>query len=323
MKRHSPTLEGFQTMFRLPSLGLAEIAWRWSFGLTVGALLAFSLREYLATLPVTAGEMFLLRTRQPALILQALSRILEGSAPRAVAALIVLLLGLTVAWTLLASVGRAAILKTLFEYFRERSGDGARPTGEPGTSRPGSLVSLNFLRAAVTLAAVAASFGALFLSAAASSKSDPSPGRVLLIFYMLILFIGLAWVVLNWFLSVAAMFIVGREQNTLGALRAAADLCWAYPLSLTAAAIWFGLAHALAFVLASSAAAVPLAFAEVLPAGVVLGGLLLVTLLYFAVVDFLYIGRLAAYVFMLEVPAIQLVPADDDILSDIPGLVEG
>ena len=79
----------------------------------------------------------------------------------------------------------------------------------------------------------------------------------------------------------------------------------------------------LAFVVATSAAAVPLAFAEVLPAGVVLGGLLLVTLLYFAVVDFLYIGRLAAYVFMLEVPAIPVVPADDDILSDIPGLLGG
>ena len=316
MKRHSPTLEGFQTMFRLPSLGLAEIAWRWSFGLAVGALLAFSLREYLATLPVTAGEMFLLRTRQPALILQALSRIVEGSAPRAVAALIVLLLGLTVAWTLLASVGRAAILKTLFEFFQEGS-------GEPETSRPGSLLYLNFLRASVTLAAVAASLGALFLSAAASSNTDPSPGSALLIFYMLMLFIGLAWVVLNWFLSLAAIFIVGRGQHTFGALRAVVDLCWTHPLSVTAAAIWFGLAHALAFVVATSAAAVPLAFAEVLPAGVVLGGLLLVTLLYFAVVDFLYIGRLAAYVFMLEVPAIQVVPADDDILSDIPGLVEG
>lgn len=316
MKRHSPTLEGFQTMFRLPSLGLAEIAWRWSFGLAVGTLLAFSLREYLATLPVTAGEMFLLRTRQPALILQALSHILEGSAPRAVAALVVLLLGLTVAWTLLASLGRAAILKSIFEYFQGRS-------GESETSRPGSLLYLNFLRAIVTLAAVVASLGALFLSAAASSNPDPSPGSALLIFYMLMLFIGLAWVVLNWFLSLAAIFIVGREQHTFGAMRAAADLCWTHPLSVTAAAIWFGLAHAFAFVVASSAAAVPLAFAEVLPAGVVLGGLLLVTLLYFAVVDFLYIGRLAAYVFMLEVPAIQLVPADDDILSDIPGLVEG
>jgi hypothetical protein len=316
MKRHSPTLEGFQTMFRLPSLGLAEIAWRWSFGLAVGALLAFSLREYLATLPVTAGEMFLLRTRQPALILQALSRIMAGSAPRAVAALVVLLLGLTVAWTLLASVGRTAILKTLFEHFQERSGG-------PETSRPGSLLYLSFLRATVTLAAGAAFFGALVLSAAASSNTDPSPGGALLIFYMLILLIGLAWVVLNWFLSLAAIFVVGRGQGTFGALRAALDLCWMHPLSVTAAAIWFGLAHALAFVVATSAAAVPLAFAEVLPAGIVLGGLLVVTLLYFAVVDFLYIGRLAAYVFMLEVPAIQMVPADDDILSDIPGLVEG
>ena len=65
MKRRSPTLEGFQTMFRLPVLGLAEIAWRWSFGLAAAAALVFALREYLATLPVTAGEMLLLRTRQP------------------------------------------------------------------------------------------------------------------------------------------------------------------------------------------------------------------------------------------------------------------
>ncbi len=317
MKRHSPTLEGFQTMFRLPSLGLAEIAWRWSFGLAVAALLAFSLREYMTTLPVTAGEMFLLRTRQPALILQAIARILQGSAPRAVATLVVLVLTLTLAWMLLASIGRAATLKTLFEYFRERS-----CAREAGTNRPGSLLYLNFFRAAVTLAAAAASVGAMFLSAAASPNADPSPGSVLLIFYLLIMFVGLAWLVLNWFLSLAAIFIVGRGQYTFGALGAAADLCWSQPLSVTAAATWFGLAHGLAFVAASSAVAVPLAFAGVLPAGVVLGGVLLVTLLYFAVADFLYIGRLAAYVFMLEVPkSIQGMPADDDILSDIPGLV--
>src|SRR6266478_3272911 len=56
MKRRSPTLEGFQALFRLPALGLAEIAWRWSFGLAVTALLAFSFREYLSTLPVTGGN---------------------------------------------------------------------------------------------------------------------------------------------------------------------------------------------------------------------------------------------------------------------------
>ena len=90
MKRRSPTLEGFHILFRLPSLTLAEIAWRWSFGLAVVALLVISFREYLSTLPVTAAEMLMLRTRQPALILQAIARILQGARPRAVSAVIVL-----------------------------------------------------------------------------------------------------------------------------------------------------------------------------------------------------------------------------------------
>jgi len=34
----------------------------------------------------------------------------------------------------------------------------------------------------------------------------------------------------------------------------------------------------------------------------VLGGIILVALLYFAVADFLYVGRLAAYVFLTEFP---------------------
>ena len=92
MTRRSPTLEGFKDNIPLPSLGLAEIAWRWSFGLAVTALLAFSFREYLSTLPVTAAEMFLLHTRQPALVLQALARIFQGSGPRVIAAIIVLTL---------------------------------------------------------------------------------------------------------------------------------------------------------------------------------------------------------------------------------------
>src|SRR6266436_7574971 len=151
MARRSPTLQGFQTIFRLPSLGLAEIAWRWSFGLAVAALLAFSFREYMATLPVTAAEMFMLQTRQPALVLQAIARILEGSAPRAVTALIVLGLALTLAWVVLASLGRAATLKTLFEYFQPRGE--SRPRTRRLTSRLISLMGLNFLRASGLLAA--------------------------------------------------------------------------------------------------------------------------------------------------------------------------
>ena len=67
---YSPTLEGFRAIFRRPSLGLAEIAWRWSIGFAVSLLLIFSVLTYLNTLPVTAAELLLLRTGQPVFILQ-------------------------------------------------------------------------------------------------------------------------------------------------------------------------------------------------------------------------------------------------------------
>lgn len=318
-------------MFRLPVLGLAEIAWRWSFGLAAMAALLFSLREYLATLPLSPAELLLLRTRQPALILHVLARVFQGSAPRAAAALVVLTLALALAWTVLASLGRAATLKTLFEYFRDSCSSGygwGTHAREPEISVSQGLTSLlvlNSFRAATMLAAAVGVVGAMLVAGAASPPEDPSPGKALLIFWMLITLIGLACPLLNWYLSLAALFAVRDKASASGALVKATDLCRARPGSLAATATWFGLAHVVVFVVASSAAAVPLGLAETLPGGMVLGGLLLVTLLYFAAVDFLYVGRLAAYVVMIEQPdpepeQVALPASDDDILSDIPGL---
>jgi hypothetical protein len=289
MKQRSPTLEGFQTMFRLPSLGLAEIAWRWSFGLAATAVVIFAVREYLATLPVTAGEMLLLRTRQPVLMLQALARIFQGSAPRAVAAFIVITLALAVAWIAVASFGRAATLKAAIEYF---CGSFASNRCLP------SLFALNSLRAATMLAATIGIVGALLVAKSASAADDPSPGSAVLIFWLLTILIGVTCSLLNWYLSLASVFAVREGTPAFTSLVAATDLCRTRPGSLVAAGTWFGIAHAILFVIASSAVAFPLGFAEVLPGGMVFGGVLLVTLLYFAAVDFLYVGRLASYVFM-------------------------
>jgi len=104
---------------------------------------------------------------------------------------------------------------------------------------------------------------------------------------------------LNWYLSLAAVFAVREGTPAFPSLIAAIDLCRTRPGSLVAAGTWFGIAHVVLFVVASSAVAFPLGFAEVLPGGMVFGGVLLVTLLYFAAADFLYVGRLASYVFML------------------------
>ena len=324
MKRRSPTLEGFRAMFRLPALGLAEIAWRWSFGFTLTALFAFSFREYLSTLPVTASEMLLLRTGQPVLVLQAITRILQGSAPRVVVSVIVISLALTLAWIVLASLGRAAVLKTLLDHF-------GKDDATPRRWRLSSLIGLNFLRATSVLAALASFVGAIVLAGAASSKTNPAPGSAMLIFWMLTMFIGFAWAVLNWFLSLAAIFVVSGGRNTFGALKAAADLWRSRPGAVMAAGTWFGIAHTVAFVIASSVVVFPLAFAELLPGAMILGGVIFLTLVYLAIADFLYVGRLAAYVFLIEFPqstqpsALSIHPllpaSEDDILSDIPGLV--
>jgi hypothetical protein len=253
------------------------------------------------------------------LIAQALARIFQGSEPRAAAALVVLTLALTLAWIVLASMGRALTLKTLLEYFRTSRGVPASPT--QGLT---SLLALNFLRAATMLAATVGIVGAMLVARATSSPEDPSPGKVLLVFLMLTTLIGLAYPLLNWYLSLAAIFVVRDKASAFRALITATDFCRARAGALAAAGTWFGIAHAIVFVVASSAVAVPLGFAEVLPASMVVGGVLLVTLLYFAAVDFLFVGRLATYMFLLEEsepePSV-LLPLDDDILSDIPGLV--
>ncbi len=336
-------------MFRQPSLGLAEVAWRFSFGVAAASLLAFSFVEYLDTLPVTAGDLLLLRTRQPFLISQAIAHIFRGSAPRVVEVTIVLAAAMAFAWIILASFGRAATLKALLRYFREYAATlGARPTGEGRPQavslRVRSLLGLNFFRVGVTLAAVVGCMGALLLAAAASPGKDASPGTTLLIFMMLAMLVWLAWSAVNWFLSLAAVFVASDGCDTFGAITSAVDLCQARAGSVFAAGTWFGLTHLVAFFIASSVVAFPLAFLGVLPPGAVLAGVLLVTLLYFAVVDFLYVGRLAAYVAIVELPEAppavvpmaplpspgsrhttpNLPPAsridqDELILSDVPG----
>src|SRR6266536_1644759 len=101
----SPTAEGFRVAFRRPSLALAEITWRWTFGATATALFLFGLLQYLNTLPVTNGELLFLRTRHPYLVAEALARIFRGSVNRAVMSALLAALMLTVFWMITASVG--------------------------------------------------------------------------------------------------------------------------------------------------------------------------------------------------------------------------
>src|SRR5262249_19288820 len=158
MRSFSPTAEGFRLIFRRPSIPLAEIAWRWSFAAAAWFLGVMFLFEYADSLPVTRLDRLLLATQQPVLVLRAIRRIFEGSAFRFTRAGVLMTLALVVAWIVLASVGRAVTMRSLTEELEL----GAAVPWSRKTVR--SLVAINFLRAAVMLAAVTAGIGSLLLA---------------------------------------------------------------------------------------------------------------------------------------------------------------
>lgn len=323
MSAWSPTAEGFRAMFRRPALSLAEVSWRWSFGAAACVLFGLSFIAYLDTLPVTRTDQLLLRTGHPVLVAKAFSHILHGSALRVVLASIVLFSALALLWILLASLGRGATLLPLLDHIRQRAshfanaaGAAAAPTTSKAVSveaadnwRFRSLAGLNFLRAALTLAAGAAVIGAAIIAGFVSTKSSPHPALAFLVAAIAIVLLWLIWSSISWFLSIASIFVVRQGKDTFAALSTAVDLCRERLGPVVAVGTWFGLAHLVLFLIATSIVAFPFAFFPLVPLGVVLISVLLMTLLYFAFVDTLYIGRLAGYVAILEAPPMPPPPA--------------
>ena len=317
----SPTLEGFRSVFRRPALPLAEVAWRWSFGAAACVLLGLGFLEYLDTLPVSNLDLLLLRTRHPWLISQAFVHIFHGSSLRSVLAGVLLFSALAILWIFIASVGRAATLDTILSYIRTRA-IAAQPsasqvvdttshtaTAQSSPWRFRSMAGLHFLRATLALAACAGCVGAIILAGFVSSDTDPHPALVFFLAIAILCLVWLAWSSLSWFLAIASIFVVSKKKDTFAALASAVALCRDRFGSVMAVGTWFGVAHLVLFIVATSVVTFPLAFVRVLPVGFVLLVILLLTLGYFAIVDTLHIGRLAGYVAILEAPPVPVLAA--------------
>ena len=343
MSAPSPTIEGFRAAFRRPSLTFAEIAWRWTLGATAVALFLFCFIEYLDTLPVTTADSALLSTRQPAFVVRALTHILRGSLNRAVLAALLVTLSLSVLWIIAASIGRLATVRALLHYFRERGCKrfligNVRPDKGAANPRPD--------RSQFPPCCCSAGYDSglrrrgEFFPVSFRSNTHPRPGLAFTLFIPLAGVICIAGWGLNWWLSLAGIFAVRNGEDALAALSAAVSFFRERTGSVVAVSTWTGLAHLIAFSIATTVVSLPLAFIPIAPLRLVIAGVILVTLAYFAVVDWLYIARLAGYVCIAEMPdallatsplaptspsrnAVALedtIDRDEPILSDVPNL---
>jgi len=337
----SPTLEGFRATVRRPSLTFAEIAWRWTVGAAAWTLFLFSFIEYLNTLPVSSGDRTLLGTRQPLLIGRAISHILRGSLNRAALAVLVVVLALVLVWIAVASIGRAATVRALLDYFRRDvlADDPSASTNQ--VARVRTLAALNALRVAVALAALLAFAGAAIVAGFASPDKNPRPRLAFILFLPFAASICILWPAFNWLLSLASVFAIRDEADALGAFSAAVLLLRERMGPLLAVSAWTGVAHLVAFSIAGTALSLPLAFLQFVPARLIIAAVILLTLGYLAIVDWLYIARLAGYICVAEMPDVPATPAslsslpstgqspplqtaidrDEPILSDLPHLV--
>lgn len=327
MSRVSPTLEAFRAAFRRPLLTFAEIAWRWAVGATATILFFFGLFEFLDTLPVTNGDLLFLRTRQPFFVWQAVLHILHGSFRRAAFSLITAALLLALFWIIAASFGRLATVQAMLAYFRARfSASGAHPDGEKADASPGvsgeasivPLLRLNFLRVAVALAGLVGLAGAAAIAGFGSSASHPRPALVFLLFVPLAGLVCLIGYSLNWFLSLAAVFVVRDGCDAVEAIGSAVTLCRDRLTAVSAVSTWTELLHLAVFIGASTVVSLPLAFIGLLPWRLIALLMILVTLVYLAVADWLYTARLAGYVCIVEMPDALLAPAPPSVPRDAP-----
>ena len=334
----SPTREGFRAAFRRPSITFAEIAWRWTVGTVAWTLFIFSFIEFIDSVPVSRSDATLLGTRQPFLVGRAISHILRGSLSRAVLSAVAVGLTISLLWMVAAAIGRLAVVRALLDYFR--ADVASNVSTESSMATFSSLLTLNFLRVAVALAALLAFAGAAVLASFASPEVNPRPGLAFVLFLPLAAAIFVARPALNWLLSLASLFVIRDANDALAAISAAVTFFRERLGSVFAVTIWTGLAHAVAFSLASTAASLLLSLFQFLPARPVAGSIIVLTLAYFAVVDWLYIARFAGYVCLAEMPetlASAAAPAppftgegasgepaidrDEPILSDLPNLI--
>jgi hypothetical protein len=310
MSAFSPSAAGWRLVFRRPAIPLAEIAWRWSVAAAFWFLLALLLLEYADTLPVRKLDRFLLGTQQPVLAWIAARRIFSGSALRLADSWFLLAIAMTAAWIVVASVGRSVTLKAIMREL----GVGADWDVLP--QHIFSIAGLNFLRALVTFTALMAVVGA-FLAVSGISVSTHMPGTSAgHLWIALVWLLGMAWLLLNWILSTAAVFVVKDSVGMFEAIGATMNW-WGEKLgAVLAAASWFGVAHTGAFIAAYGAFFILLGVGRVLGPGPAVLGIVLVIAVYCAVADFLYIGRMAAYVSMFRSEPEQLASASVILPSD-------
>jgi hypothetical protein len=291
-KPPNPITQGLRAVTRDPAIFLVEILWRWSFAI-LGCLLVVGIGLMLLG-PLHVGPVWdnAWRSRDPQRMGQVvLGVVLILGVKVIMTAVIAVPLAIALLWGILSALGRFVTAKRL------RAG--------LTSLRFRSILTLQLLRGFVGWLSLVLLFAATFGEALIASRG-PKPD--LLLYYLMVMpsvvVIGALWLTLNWYLSLAAIF--GREgQSFRGAFRQARQTIRLQRSDFAGTGFVFLLFRIVLLLIAMVICGLTSGMVGSSPQGYFVL-LMIVSLAYFAIADFLYVARMAAY---LALAAAHVDPA--------------
>jgi hypothetical protein len=281
MLNPSPVRAGFDAVKRAPSLAVIEIAWRWIFGLVATVLLLLGLRAFLAGLSVSPADEAALRGSDVTLAFAALMHLFQeqGVWERFFGISFAVVVPSVLVWVAAATLGRVTVLKRLL----------LRPRVDAS-----AVLYLTIARAALLFVCIALWYLWMIACAfIAMSGDNPDYPLYLLLSFLALPFIAIGWGILNWILSFAPLFVARDSLPAMQAYNGALSLTRQERSRFISVTTWLGIPRVAAMILVLVFALVALLVIQSPVTATVL--LTLVTLVYCALADYLYVVRLAAY----------------------------
>lgn len=296
-KPPNPITQGLRAVTRDPAIFLVEILWRWSFALLACLLVAGVGMMLLGPLHVGKAWDTAWGSRDPQRMGQLLVAIVLLLGVKLIIAAIAVPLAIALLWSILSALGRFVTIKRL------RAG--------LTSLRFRTVFALQLLRGLISWFALVLLFAATISEAFIASRGT-QPDLVL--YYLMVMptvvLISVSWLILNWYLSLAAIF--GREgQSFRGAFREARQTVRRQRSDFAGTGFVFLLFRTVILLIAVAICGLTSGMAGTAPQSYFVL-LVVVSLAYFAVADFLYMARMAAY---LALAAAHVDPAGPKLVA--------
>jgi hypothetical protein len=296
-KPPNPITQGLRAVTRDPAIFLVEILWRWSFALMACLLIVGVGLMLLGPLHVGHAWDTAWRSRDPQRMAQLLVTVLLILGMKAVIAALAIPVAIAFLWSIFSALGRFVTVRRL------RAG--------LTSMRFRSILALQFVRGFVSWFCFVLFFGATFGEALIASRG-PKPD--LLLYYLMVMpsvvVISAFWLTVNWYLSLAAFF-GHEEQSFRGALRQARQTIRQQRSDFAGTGFVFLLFRTIILMIAMAICGLASGMEGTAPQSYFVL-LMVVSLAYCAIADFLYMARMAAY---LALAAAHVDPAGPKLVA--------